>query len=109
MPATSFSGYFAVMQLMIVGPSLEAQLPVPPPPPGVGLGEGDGAGAAGVRNTCVALHPLVVSASAARTRQYMVALLARGELWKVVCPDPSFTLPAATRRPNDWSVATWNS
>src|SRR3954462_15576661 len=43
---------------------------------GLGDGDGDGAGAAGVRNTCVALHALAVSLSAARTRQYIVALLA---------------------------------
>ena len=86
------------MQLMIVVPFDDAH--EPPPPPGDGDGDGLGAGAAGVRNTCVAVHGLVVSPSLARARQNMVAALVNGDGVNLVCPAPSPTIPAATRRVN---------
>src|SRR5689334_10553228 len=74
-PATRRSGYFAAMQFTIAMPSRDAQEPpLPPPPVGGGVGPGAGAADAGVRNDCVALQPLLVSLSPARTRQYIVAL-----------------------------------
>src|SRR5262245_22332616 len=97
------SGYFAWMHATTCGPVGSAQLP--PPPPGGG-GGGGGGGAAGVRNACVALQPLIVSLSPARTRQESVVSGASAELLNRVCPEPSLTMPAAMRRPNAWSEAT---
>src|SRR5688500_13800068 len=89
------SGYLAAMQFTIAGPLPRAH--DPPPPGGVGVGGagGAGAGGAGVRNDCVTLHPLVVSPSLARARQYAVTPCVSGELLNVVWPDPPETMPAA--------------
>src|SRR6476646_6512201 len=73
----------------------ESQLPTgpPPPPPPPGGGGGGGA-AAGVRNAWTTLHGPVVSESAARTRQKNVVPAVIGATGNLVCPAPSFTIPA---------------